>query len=175
MMSKKNDSRLFKIELNDKGDYIDISTADQELFDKFRETYKQIADAAKDLPRRYEEIDNVRVIPGHENKTVEKIRAKVRFWEEAAEKIDCIFGQGTLKKYFRSLYEEIPDFMPGTECFIDFYDQMVPALEKLFGCRVDDSEKARIRSMGKYVNFDGQISGGNKVAPRRRKRYGKKH
>lgn len=174
-MNKENNAKLYKIELNDMGDYIDISTADQELFDRFRETFKQITDAAKDLPRRYREIDKVRAVPTHENKIVEKIRIKVRFYEESAEKIDSIFEQGTLKKYFRSLYEEIPDFMPGTECFIDFYDRIIPVLEGLFGRKVDDSEKKRIRSMGKYVNFDGQISGGNKVAPRRGKRYGKKH
>lgn len=173
-MNKENDAKLYKIELNNMRDYIDILTVDQELFDRFLETYRQIADAAKDLPRRYEEIDNVRVIPGHENKMIEKIRAKLRFCEESVEKIDSIFGQGTLKKYFRSFYEEIPDFVPFTKCFIDFYDQMVPVLEELFERRVDDCEKERIRYMGKYVDFDGQIPGGNKVAPRRKKRRRKK-
>ncbi|MBD5489279.1 MAG: hypothetical protein HDR13_10905 [Lachnospiraceae bacterium] len=174
-MNKENNAKLYKVELNDMGDHIDISTGDTELFDRFRETYKQIAEAAKDLPRRYGEIDKVRTIPGHENKIVEKIRIKVRFCKESAEKIDGIFGQGTLRKYFSSLYEEIPDFVPETECFIDFYNQMIPVLEGLFGCRVDDSEKKRIRSMRKYVNFDGQISGGNKVVLNRRKRHGEKH
>ncbi|MDE7133016.1 MAG: hypothetical protein K2O65_14710 [Lachnospiraceae bacterium] len=174
-MNKENNAKLYKIELNDMGDHIDISTGDTELFDRFRETYKQIADAAKDLPRRCEEIDKVRAIPGHENKIVEKIWINVRFCKESAEKIDDIFGQGTLKKYFRSLYEKIPDFVPEANCFIDFYDQMIPVLEKLFGRKVDDSEKERIRSMGKYVNFYGQTPGGDKVVPNRRKRYGKKH
>lgn len=150
-MSKESNSRLYKIELNDMGDYIEISTADTGLFDRFVETYRQIVNAAKDLPRKYREIEKVRVIPGHENKTVEKIRANVRFYEESAEKIDLVFGQGTLKKYFREHYEKIPDFMPRTEYFIDFFEQMAPALEKLFVRKVDERDKKAVKSMSQYI------------------------
>lgn len=150
-MSEESKSGLYKIELNDMGDYIEISTADTGLFDRFVETYRQIVNAAKDLPRRYREIEKVRVIPGHENKTVEKIRANVRFYEESAEKIDLVFGQGTLKKYFREHYEKIPDFMPKTEYFIDFFEQMSPVLEKLFGRKVDERDKKAVKSMSQYI------------------------
>lgn len=150
-MSKESNSGLYKIELNDMGDYIEISTADTGLFDRFAETYRHIVSAAKELPRRYREIEKVRVIPGHENKTVEKIRANVRFYEESAEKIDLVFGQGTLKKYFREHYEKILDFMPRTEYFIDFFEQMVPVLEKLFGRKVDERDKKAVKSMTQYI------------------------
>lgn len=150
-MSKESNSGLYKIELNNMGDYIEISTLDTGLFDRFVETYRQIANAAKDLPRRYREIEKVRVIPGHENKTVEKIRANVRFCEESAEKIDLVFGQGTLKKYFREHYEKILDFMPGTEYFIDFFEQMAPVLENLFGRKVNERDKEAVKSMSQYI------------------------
>lgn len=150
-MSKESNSGLYKIELNDMGDYIEISTADTGIFDRFAETYRQIVSAAKELPRRYREIEKVRVIPGHENKTVEKIVANVRFYEESAEKIDLVFGQGTLKKYFREHYEKIPDFMPGTEYFIDFFEQMAPVLEKLFGRKVDQRDKKAVKAMSQYI------------------------
>lgn len=150
-MSKESNSGLYKIELNDMGDYIEISTADTGIFDRFVETYRQIVSAANELPRRYREIEKVRVIPGHENKTVEKIRANVRFYEESAEKIDLVFGHGTLKKYFREHYEKIPDFMPGTEYFIDFFEQMAPVLEKLFGRKVDQRDKKAVKAMSQYI------------------------
>lgn len=86
-MSKESNSGLYKIELNDMDDYIEISTADTGLFDRFVATYRQIVSAAKELPRRYREIEKVRIIPGHENKTVEKARANVRFCEESVERI----------------------------------------------------------------------------------------
>lgn len=152
-MSKESNAELYKIQLNNMGDYIEISTANTGLFDRFVETYKQIVDTAEDLPRRYKEIDKARVIPGHENKKVEKIRAKVRFCKESAEKIDCVFGQGTLQKYFREQYEKIPDFMAGTECFIDFFNQMAPVLEKLFGRKVDERDKSSIMSMSQYTDI----------------------
>lgn len=150
-MSEESKSGLYKIELNDMGDYIEISTTDTVIFDRFVETYRQIAGAAKDLPRRYKEIEKVRAIPGHENKTVEKIRANVRFYEESVEKIDHVFGQGTLRKYFREHYEKIPDFIPGTECFIDFFERMVPVLENLFGRKVDERDRKAVKSMSQYI------------------------
>lgn len=150
-MSEESKSGLYKIELNDMGDYIEISTADTVIFDRFVETYRKIAGAAKDLPRRYKEIEKVRAIPGHENKTVKKIRANVRFYEESAEKIDLVFGHGTLKKYFREHYEKIPDFMPGTECLIDFFEEMAPVLENLFGRKVDERDKKAVKSMTQYI------------------------
>lgn len=150
-MEKESGVGLFKIELNNQGDYIEISTADTGIFDRFVETYRQIVNVAKDLPKRYKEIEKVRVIPGHENKTVEKIRANVRFYEESAEKIDLVFGQGTLKKYFREHYEKIPDFMPGTECFIDFFEGMAPVLENLFRRKVKERDKKAVKSMSQYI------------------------
>lgn len=152
-MSKERNLGLYKIELNNMGDYIEISTAYTGLFDSFVETYKQIADAAKALPEKYREIEAVHVIPGHENKTVEKIRANVKFCEESVEKIERVFGQGTLKKYFRDHYEKLPDFMPGTECFIDFFEQIAPVLERLFGRKINEGYKKRIKSMGQHISF----------------------
>lgn len=150
-MSEESNSGLYKIELNNMGDYIEISTADTGIFDRFVETYRQIVSAVKELPRRYREIEKVRAIPGHENKTVEKIRVNVRFYEESAERIDLVFGQGTLKKYFREHYEKIPDFMPGTECLIDFFEEMASVLENLFGRKVDERDRKAVKSMTQYI------------------------
>lgn len=146
-MGKKNNVKLYKVELNDRGDFIEISTADTELFDRFVETYIQISDAAKDLLLRRKEIDKDCTISGNREKNMRKIRANVRFCEESSEKIDCVFGQGTLRKYFRRLYEEVPYFLPGTECFIDFFKQMAPALECFFERKINEKDKAYIMSM----------------------------
>lgn len=172
-MGKENDAKLFKIELNETGDYIGISTADTDLFDRFVAGYGQIADMAEGLPQKYKEIEQ-RYVQSCVEKTIEISKADVGFLEAAIKIIDDIFGKGTIKKYFNKLYKEVPNFMPRTECFIDFYYNMVPVLEELFGCRVDDSEKERIRSMGQYIYFGSHNSGKNKAVPNRRKRRGKK-
>lgn len=173
-MNKENNAELHKIELNNMGDYIDISTTDTDLFDYFVAGYLRIADMAEGLPQKYKEIKQRYERPCVE-KTVEIARANVGFSEAAIKIIDDTLGKDTIKKYFNKLYKEIPDFMPGTECFIDFYDNIAPILEELLRRRVGDSEKERIRSMGQYVYFGRQASGGNKVVPNRRKRYGKNH
>ena len=151
-MDKEKDAKLIKIELNKRGDYIAVSTADTDLFDRFVMGYRQIVDMAAELPQKYKDIEQRYVKPCIE-KTVEIARVNVAFSNDAIEIIDNIFGKHTIKKYFRKLYKKVPDFLPGTECFIDFFNQMCPVWEELFGRRVDDSEKEHIRSMGQYVHF----------------------
>lgn len=172
-MNKENNAKLYKIELNNMGDYIDISTADTDLFDRFVAGYRQIADIAEDLPQKYKEIEQRYTRPCI-GKTVEIARTNVSFSKVAIKIIDDILGKGTIKKYFNKLYKEVTDFMPGTECFIDFYDNIAPVLEELFGRRVDDSEKERIRSMGQYIYFGSHNTGNNKTVHNRRKRREKK-
>lgn len=172
-MGKENDVRLFKIELNDAGDHIDISTADTDLFDRFVAGYRQIADMAEGLPQKYKEIEQKYEKPCVE-KTVEIAMTNFGFSEAAIKIIDDIFGESIIKKYFNKLYKELPDFLPGTECFIDFYDQMGPVLEKLFERRVDESEKERVRSMGQYIYFGSHNSSKNIAVSNRRKRRRKK-
>lgn len=174
-MEKESGVGLFKIELNNQGDYIEIPTADTGFFDRFVETYRQIGNAARDLPGRYRETDEACALPRHESKTVEKIREKVRFCEESAERIDGVFGQGTLKKYFREQYENIPDFMPGAECFIDFFEQMAPVLEKLFGRKVDEQDKADIMSMPQYTDLAAHNLDGHRTVFDGGKHRGRKH
>lgn len=161
-MDKENNARIFKIELNKVGDYIDISTTDIELFDRFVAGYRQIADMAEGLSQKYKEIEQRYDRPCTE-KTVEIARVNVGFSEAAIKIVDDILGNDTIKKYFNKLYEEVTDFMPGAECFIDFYDQMLPILEKLFDRRVDNNEKERIRSMGQYIYFGSHNSRKNKA------------
>ena len=167
-MGKETDARLFKIEINGAGDYIDISITDTDLFDRFVAGYRQIADMAEGLPQKYKEIEQRYEQPCIK-KTVEIARANVGFSEAAIKIIDDIFGKGTIKKYFNKLYKKVQDFMPGTECFIDFYENIVPVLEELFGRRVDDSEKERIRSIGQYVHFGSHNSEKNKAVSNRKK------
>lgn len=173
-MEKESGVGLFKIELNNWGDYIEIPKTDTGIFDRFMEVYRQIANAARELPGSYREIDEAHALPRHENKTAEKIRAKVRFCEEAAEKIDSVFGQGTLKKYFHEYYEDISDFMPGAECFIDFFEQMAPVLEKLFGRKVDEQDKADIMSIPRYMDLANHNSDWHRTVFDGRKRRGRK-
>lgn len=142
-------TKKYKIELNNYGDFIEITTTNMEVFDRFTGGYRLIADMAERLPQKYREID--RKYGESDNKrALEIARAHVNFSEKAEIIIDDILGAGTTRKYFRDLYENIEHFTPYAKCYIDFYDQMLPVLEKLFKRKVSNSEKSRIRSMAQY-------------------------
>ena len=56
-------------------------------------------------------------------------------YREAAAKIDRIFGQDVIRKYFRLSYEINPDFVPDDECIYDFLDSMTPVLNQIYADR----------------------------------------
>ena len=145
---------LIKIELNDKGDYITISTDDTTLFDRFIAGYLQIANEAERVLKEHKKIEKkYRGMKGHEIAKVTDIaRLDVAFSEKAIKIIDSIFGEGTLKKYFRKLYNAEPNFLPSAECFTDFFENIMPVMEKLFNRKINQNEKVRIGSMSKYMH-----------------------
>lgn len=60
-------------------------------------------------------------------------------YRDICERIDELFGEGTIKKYFRKLYEAYGDeFVPDDECIEDFIDEITPVIEQLFKIRKDN-------------------------------------
>lgn len=125
-------TRLFKIELNEQGDYIAIPTGNPTFYKKYYELREQVNDLKRNALLRCNRLKK-----GHgmtkEEKCIEMARVNVSFSKEAIRLLDGFFGDGTIKKYFRELYEQIPDFLPSEECFIDFFGKITPVIEKLYG------------------------------------------
>lgn len=155
---EKNGTSLVKIELNDMGDYVAISADSQNLFDKFAAGFKHIADLADELPKKLAEIEKKYADRTDFNavmdKTIESSKESVKFSEEAVNVIDSIFGEGTVKKFFRNVYEEIPDFLPDAECIIDFFEKISPIMEDLFNRKIEGYKKASQERMARYVPQD---------------------
>lgn len=64
------------------------------------------------------------------------LEALSNMYAEIGERFDMVFGEGTLRKYFRELYEVFgDDFIPDDECLEDFIDEITPVLNKLFELR----------------------------------------
>ena len=149
---------LTKIELNDSGDYITVSADSPVFFDSFVSGYKKIAELADKVPFKLEEIE--KKYNGQEDfastmdKTLEMSGVNVDFSKEAARIIDGIFGSDTIKKYFRNISEEIPDFLPDADCIIDFFEQITPVIEKLFDRKVERQMAASNARMEKYQPQD---------------------
>lgn len=149
---------LTKIELNDAGDYITVTADSPTFFDGFSAGYKRIAGLADSIPDKLEEIEKryegKEDFSGTMDKTLAMSGVNVDFSREAVGVIDGIFGAGTIKKYFRNIYEEIPDFLPDADCIMDFFEQITPVIEKLFDRKIERQKAASKARMAKYQPQD---------------------
>lgn len=145
---------LLKVELNSSGDYIVISSDNSVFFDNFTAGFKRIADLADEIPAKLDEIekkyDGKDDFSSSMDKTLEMSKVNVQFSKDAVTIIDGIFGEGTVKKYFRNIMEEIPDFLPDMDCVLDFFEKITPEVEKLFGKKIEDQREKSKARMAKY-------------------------
>lgn len=148
-----NDLQIVKITLNKEGDFTAISLKDSTLFDRYTESYKQIAALAETAK---ESVDKI-----NDNETMDQLdrviaiaKENVRFSETAETIVDRVFGEGTIRKYFREAYEMIPTFRPDPECFIDFYEEATPKMEDLFNRKFEADKASRTARMAKYIPQD---------------------
>ena len=144
---------LLKIDLNDSGDYTVVSVDDETFFERFSEYYKNILEKADDLDKRYAELDE-KYKDDNSEQAVQKMKERRKFSEYSAQLIDSVFGKDTVKKYFKEIYDEIPDFVPSAECVLSFLEQVTPGIEKLFNKTIIDRDKASRERMAKYKPQD---------------------
>ena len=147
-VSLQSGIKILKIELNPQGDYVTVAAggASADLFDRFVSACGVIMAEAEKLDERIKEIDTVNEETDIKKKfeSASKItKLEIEFAENANSTIDGVFGKDTMKKYLRNIYEEIPDFIPSSECFLDFIDQLTPHMEEIFG------RKSTIKSINK--------------------------
>lgn len=155
--------KIEEVEVNQHGDKIYISGEDSTVFDRFVNCFDFIIKQAKEkeaelvgIEKKYDGKDSVE---DEIEMVVEMSRVNVDFSNKAVEQIDGIFGEGTVKKYFRDHYEKIPSFLPGVDCFMDFLEQISPVMEKIFGQTVKNRELASKARMSKYQPQDHKRKG----------------
>lgn len=160
---KLSSMNILKIELNGSGDYVTVSSDSPTFFDGFAAGYKRIIDLANEIPAKLDAVE--KKYEGKEDfssvmdKTLEMSGLNVNFSKDAVKIIDGIFGEDTVKKYFRNVYEEIPDFLPDADCILDFFEQITPVIEKLFNRKMEQQEKASKARMAKYQPQDHKRKG----------------
>lgn len=159
---EEKNTGLLKIELNSAGDYIVVSADNPLFFDNFAAGFKRIADLADEIPAKLEEIEKKykdnEDFKSTMDKSMEMSRVNVQFSKDAVAVIDGIFGEGTVKKYFRNIIEEIPDFLPDVDCILDFFEKITPEIEKLFNRKVEERKKKSKERMAKYQPQDHRRS-----------------
>lgn len=126
------------------GEKITVSGNDISIIERFEAAGEELEVLADDMEKRETE----------EKTAKEKIAERREFSEKAAEIMDGVFGEGTTRKYFGDVYEAIPDFCPDVECFMDFWDSLIPVIEKLSDHKVKLEKLASKQRIDKYVPQD---------------------
>lgn len=126
------------------GEKITVSGNDISIIERFEAAGEELEALADDMEKREAE----------EKTAKEKIADRREFSEKAAEIMDGVFGEGTTRKYFGDVYEAIPDFCPDAECFMDFWDSLIPVIERLSDHKVKLEKLASKARMDKYMPQD---------------------
>lgn len=126
------------------GEKITVSGNDISIIERFEAAGEELEALADDMEKRETE----------EKTAKEKIAERREFSEKAAEIMDGVFGEGTTRKYFGDVYEAIPDFCLDVECFMDFWDSLIPVIERLSDHKVKLEKLASKQRMDKYVPQD---------------------
>lgn len=126
------------------GEKITVSGNDISIIERFEAAGEELEALADDMEKKETE----------EKTAKEKIAERREFSEKAAEIMDGVFGEGTTRKYFGDVYEAIPDFCLDVECFMDFWDSLIPVIERLSDHKVKLEKLASKQRMDKYVPQD---------------------
>ena len=144
-----------KIVLNNEDEYITVSADNTAMFDQFAAGIRHLVEMADEMPKKIREIEEQYKgkadFQSKMDKAVAMSRENVNFSKEAVKTIDGIFGEDTIKKYFRKIYREIPDFLPSADCIIDFFEQITPPMEKIFNRKLNAQDKLSKTRMSKYI------------------------
>lgn len=166
-----NDIAVHQIELNSYGDYILIAGDSPEIYDKFVAGYRQLMDAADGIKEQIEQIEKKYEGKEDANSVMDKVceisKVNVGFSNLAVQTIDNIFGEGTVKMRFRSVYEDIPDFLPDVNCITDFFEKIIPVMEKIFDRKIKKDEMARKQRMEKYQPQDHKKPGSRRTGSKK--------
>lgn len=155
-----NESRLHsvseqyeKVYVNEYDDFIMIDPGDQSFLGKFADFIHWMEEKQKELDRISADMEKkyggrMMISESEDGDTevdteqlIELVNLQLKTYKECADKVDELFGQETLKKYFRASYEINPNFVPDLDYVFDFIEEITPVLEKVYGARAERINK----------------------------------
>lgn len=134
------------------GDYITVSGNDISIIERFLSAGEELEALANEMEKSNADAD--------EKDYKKAIEDRKHFSEKAAQIMDDVFGEGTTRKFFGDVYEVIPDFQPDLECFMDFWDSLIPVIERLSEHKIKLEKLASKQRMAKYVPQDHKKKAG---------------
>lgn len=159
---KKYDTAV-KVELNDDGDFIYLTADSATFFDNYVTFLKALSDLAdeteKQVTKVQEEYKDDMDIEERIALSMKISQFNLTFSEKAKEMVDELLGEGVTYKYFKELYDNVKDFIPDAECFMDFIAQVNPVVEKLYGKKVEIRKNINKEKVAKYTPQDFKKKG----------------
>lgn len=141
-----NRVQLTKIYVGGGDDFIVISGNDISILDRFMAAGRELERLAGEMEGKEPQNSEA----DHE----QEIEERKLFSDKAAGIMDGVFGEGTTRKFFGDVYEVIPNFQPDLECFLDFWDSLIPVIERLSEHKVKLEKLASKQRMAKYQPQD---------------------
>lgn len=148
MEELKIDSGIKKIAIKNEDDELvcelKINVADAETIDKFAKVINDLNNISARIDADVEEIQSTvkDINPSEEDeiseediaKAVDVNKVRVKYIKEIADKLDEIFGEGTIKAVYG-------DTVPDELALVGFVENIMPVMKKLFGKRLELSRK----------------------------------
>lgn len=154
-----NRVQLTKVYVGGGDNFIVVSGNDISIFDRFIAAGDRIVSFAEEMDKKIKESEGKDGdLPDIEN----AIKIRKAFSENAEKEMDGVFGEGTTRKFFADVYSEIPDFVPDVECFLDFWDSLIPVIERLSEHKIKLEKLASKQRMAKYQTRNYDKFGGRK-------------
>lgn len=147
----ENRVQLTKVYMGGSEDHIVISGNDISVIDRFLSAGEELEELAAELEKKEAKRD--------EKDYKKELEERKYFSEKAGEIMDGVFGNGTTRKFFGDVYEVIPNFQPDLECFMDFWDSLIPVIERLSEHKIKLEKLASRQRMSKYVPQDYKRKG----------------
>lgn len=146
-----NRVQLTRVYVGGGDDFIVVSGNDISIIDRFLAAGNDLEALASEMEKEEEETD--------EKDYKKQIDERRHFSDKAAEIMDGVFGEGTTRKFFGDVYAVIPNFQPDLECFLDFWDSLIPVIERLSEHKIKLEKLASKQRMAKYQPQDHKRKG----------------
>lgn len=150
------DNGIRRIEVNDNGDYIEISANDPKLFERFGAMLKwleqqqdDIRKFSDDLDEKYKNVKESDVIESSDSpvfqKRMEVVHRLAKLYEDTGAQLDAIFGSHTCDKVFGA------NVTPDETMVSDFLDQLTPIMQKIADERGEKIRLKYSRNRGRHA------------------------
>ena len=146
-----NRVQLTKVYVGGGDDFIVVSGNDISIIDRFLAAGEELETLAAELDKKEHDVG--------ENDYKKEMEIRKEFSEKATAIMDGVFGDGTTRKFFSDVYAVIPNFQPDAECFIDFWDKLIPVIERLSEHKIKLEKLASKQRMAKYQPQDHKRKG----------------